>query len=783
MMCVPVDDMNECTDDVCGTDGTTMHNPKAVGTMCKTGGSQCDGNGKCVECLAATDCPGMDDACQTRTCTDGVCGKDFTAVGTAIPAQTAGDCKLVVCDGNGATTDNADDTDIPEDNNACTSDTCVAGTPMNTNLTQGTNCGMDGMGNPMVCDAMAQCVGCNVGADCPGADDECKTRTCTAGVCGISYTAKDTPVAAQTANNCLKHVCDGAGNFVDINDDTDVPLNDGNACTLETCAGGMPMHPNAMNGSMCSDGNACTQLDTCQNGSCLGASPVTCTAADPCHDIGVCDPATGMCSNPAKPNGSLCTDGNACTQSDTCQAGVCTGANPVTCTASDQCHDAGACNPATGVCSNPAKANGAACNDNNACTQSDTCQSGTCTGANPITCSASDQCHDPGVCNPASGTCSNPAKPNGSVCNDNNLCTQSDTCQSGTCTGASPVTCSASDQCHVAGTCDSATGTCSNPNAPDGTSCTLNGSTGICATGACTLCGNGTINAGEECDDGNTVGGDGCSATCRREESEPNNTCNVANTITLSGTPLSGSISGAITPIADQDWYSFTLPSGAPRSVRIETFIGGTGMCTAASASNDTQIFLYGANCTTQLGSDDDDGPDNCSLIDPTTDTFARNLSPGTYNVRTIRFNDGDVINNYQLVVTVVGTCGNNAVEPGEACDHGNLATGHGCNSTFAVESGYTVTGSTSLFRGPENNCNDGIDNNGNGAADSADASCAVPAYFAPCTAGQHLLVYPVSGPFNIPDTPAVFNSDINVPGGTQIAHAALLYNLPPRYD
>ena len=31
------------------------------------------------------------------------------------------------------------------------------------------------------------------------------------------------------------------------------------------------------------------------------------------------------------------------------------------------------------------------------------------------------------------------------------------------------------------------------------------------------VCGNGSLETGEECDDGNTTGGDGCSATCRRE--------------------------------------------------------------------------------------------------------------------------------------------------------------------------------------------------------------------------------------------------------------------------
>jgi len=35
------------------------------------------------------------------------------------------------------------------------------------------------------------------------------------------------------------------------------------------------------------------------------------------------------------------------------------------------------------------------------------------------------------------------------------------------------------------------------------------------------VCGNEIIEAGETCDDGNTTGGDGCSATCQTEEPEP----------------------------------------------------------------------------------------------------------------------------------------------------------------------------------------------------------------------------------------------------------------------
>jgi hypothetical protein len=190
---------------------------------------------------------------------------------------------------------------------------------------------------------------------------------------------------------------------------------------------------------VCNDGNGCTQTDTC---------------------------LTGACSNPPAANGTSCIDGNACTQTDTCQAGTCTGSNPVTCAASDQCHVAGTCDPSTGACSNPAVADGTACNDGNACTRTDSCHAGACIGNNPVTCAASDQCHVAGTCDPSTGACSNPAAADGTVCNDGNGCTQTDTCLTGACVGSNPVTCTAIDPCHAAGTCDPASGACSNPTVP-----------------------------------------------------------------------------------------------------------------------------------------------------------------------------------------------------------------------------------------------------------------------------------------------------------------------------
>jgi hypothetical protein len=117
----------------------------------------------------------------------------------------------------------------------------------------------------------------------------------------------------------------------------------------------------AVNGTACTDGNGCTSGDTCQSGTCQAGTPVVCSASDSCHTVGTCSPDTGICSNPTAPNGTTCSDGSACTQVDSCQSGSCVGSAQIVCTASDQCHNVGICAPATGVCSNPAKANGSAC--------------------------------------------------------------------------------------------------------------------------------------------------------------------------------------------------------------------------------------------------------------------------------------------------------------------------------------------------------------------------------------------------------------------------------------
>jgi RHS repeat-associated protein len=338
----------------------------------------------------------------------------------------------------------------------------------------------------------------------------------------------------------------------------------------------------APDGSVCAGTNACFGSYACQNGTCTGSSPVTCTAQDQCHVAGVCDPSTGKCSNPAAPDGTGCNDGNACTQTDACKGGVCTGSNPVTCTASDHCHTAGTCDPSTGACSNPAAANGTACNDGNACTQTDSCQNGTCTGSNPVTCMASDQCHVAGTCDPSSGVCSNPAAANGTGCNDGNACTLTDACQSGACVGANPVVCTASDACHVAGTCDPSSGACSNPSAPDGTACTGSNKclqAYACAGGTCTGSNPVTCTASDQCHVQGTC--DPSSGACSNPAASDGTSCNDGNACTQGDSCKAG-----------------TCTSGTPVTCTASDSCHGVGTCNPSSGVCSNPTLADGTACT-----------------------------------------------------------------------------------------------------------------------------------------------------------------------------------------
>lgn len=265
----PEDDGNPCTVDGC-SNGSPTHVNTAAGAPC-TKGNVCNGAGSCVECVDATSCSGQDDECKTRKCTSGTCGFEFKAVNTMVALQSPGDCKRNVCDGSGNVMAAADDTDVPNDGNPCTADTCSGGVPTFPPANNGQMCGAN-----KTCNASGQCIGCTSPGDCPGTDNACQTRTCNSGVCGVTYAAPNTAVGSQVLGDCKQVVCDGMGQIVTVPDNTD-PGDDFDPCTSDVCSNGTLTHPPAPSGTSCGLQQVCNGAGLCGDCAPGDIDPLCCS--------------------------------------------------------------------------------------------------------------------------------------------------------------------------------------------------------------------------------------------------------------------------------------------------------------------------------------------------------------------------------------------------------------------------------------------------------------------------------------------------------------------------
>lgn len=514
-------DSNPCTVDTCSR-GTPVHNPSIPGTICGGGDGVCDGEGNCVECISPDDCDQfpVDNDCQTRTCVAGVCGQAFADQGTEVNAtlQTPNDCEVVVCDGAGGTEVVDDDADVPFDGMECTDDVCTNGVPSNPPTMAAEPCAAG------VCDGFGTCVGCNVPADCGGTNTFCQQITCISNMCGVNNAMYGLvlPPFSQTANNCQLAICDGAGAVTALEDPTDLPLPDGNDCTTEACANGVALFPDLPINTLCDDGGGsfcdgagncvecnnaaqCSgagqcQVDACQSNTCGFAPDVPgtpcnnglfCDGVDSCDSMGACigagDPCPGPdgdanCSescneatdtcNLDDPAMSPCQDGQFCTTGDTCDGnGTCEGGGP-TCPGPDGDFDCSeSCDEGANNC-NAIDTPGSACNDFFFCTVTDTCNAaGLCVGTgNP--CPGADNDGDCSEsCNEFQNNCT-ANDPSGSVCNDGQFCTATDTCNaSGSCVGAGNPCVGPDGDGNCSESCDETLNNCSG-NDPVGSSCT-----------------------------------------------------------------------------------------------------------------------------------------------------------------------------------------------------------------------------------------------------------------------------------------------------------------------
>ncbi len=445
----------------CQGPGLTVHNDTSITTYTTDANAANDSaswefvtvdDGTCTPTLCDPSAGCIVDHCQVNA----ACDASHNCAGTPLNCDDGSVCTADSCDPSNAEHPCVNDPsqlgDLCFDGNVCTIDSCdpiafcvFTPTPAGSPCDDFLSCTHDD-----VCNGTGTCYGVSVCDDgLPCTDDFADENN----ACACTNTVSFQGTPCDDGNSCTTgETCDGTGG------------------TVAACTGGTPVE------GACNDGNSCTSGEFCTSGVCGGGEPVVCNDNNPCTDDS-CDPASGCVFTN---NNASCSDGNACTTGDTCAAGVCVGGAPLSCDDGNACTD-DSCAPATGcVHSN----NSNVCDDGNACTLGEICSGGTCGGGEVVDCNdgdtcttdscspatgcahvpvvcTGDTCHTAGTCDPATGQCLNPAKPQGTACDDNNVCTTGETCNAGgVCTGGAAVDCDDANAC-TADSCDAVHG-CAN---------------------------------------------------------------------------------------------------------------------------------------------------------------------------------------------------------------------------------------------------------------------------------------------------------------------------------
>ncbi len=331
--CVPgqplsCDDGNPCTADGCveglGCQYTATEGACDDGNDCTTG-DHCAG-GWCVP-LGVVDC---DDG---NPCTDDSCDLD----GGCVHALNNAPC---------------DDGDLCTVGDVCSLGTCLGGQAL-----------VCDDGNPCTADSCVNGIGCQFAPAAGSCDDG---NACTTGDhCAAGWCVPDAMLVCDDANPCTDDSCDLA-----------------TGCLTED------------NTAPCDDGDACTDGDVCAQGACQPGGGPNCDDGNPCTDDS-CDPAIG-CVN--VPNTASCDDGDACTLVDVCADGSCVGTGAPVCDDGLVCTE-DSCEPATGCvyvdivpcCGNGDPEPGEGCDDGNnvdgdGCSAVCTEELGNCSNGSTVDC-------------------------------------------------------------------------------------------------------------------------------------------------------------------------------------------------------------------------------------------------------------------------------------------------------------------------------------------------------------------------------------------------------------
>ena len=223
----------------------------------------------------------------------------------------------------------------------------------------------------------------------------------------------------------------------------------------------------------------------------------------------------------------------------------------------------------------------------------------------------------------------------------------------------------------------------------------------------CTLpceCGDGVLNdlpsCGEVCDDGNTVDGDGCEAACDELTPGPaNDNCLIYKEPVVDGSYLVD-LEFATEDGPQDGWSSSLCGSWSGDAMYNDVWFNYTASCDGTLVATtcdpdstlDTKLALYdGCVCPDTLDNllacDDDDADDlftDCGTTLHST-VYAPAVLGNCYKIQAGTYSDTSAA---ELVLTISCLpieCGNGFLEGTEECDDGNTVDGDGCDSDCTI--------------------------------------------------------------------------------------------------
>ncbi len=219
------------------------------------------------------------------------------------------------------------------------------------------------------------------------------------------------------------------------------------------------------------------------------------------------------------------------------------------------------------------------------------------------------------------------------------------------------------------------------------------------------VCGNGVPEAGEQCDDGNMVSGDGCSATCEIEarlytESTPATPVPIPDQ-GAAGDPLVVTVDvpdcGTILDVnlglnLTHTWMGDLNISVLSPAGTLVVLTDGT----PDDSSNLGGLYTFDDEAATTFDSAALAAPNSASLITPGSYRGDQMLAAfdgqDKQGIWTITIDDTftadtGTLNSLSLAIqNAAAACGDGCVDPGEECDDGNLINGDGCSDLCEIE-------------------------------------------------------------------------------------------------